>query len=211
MPTNHYLHRREEIVGRNRSLGRVHGEQSLATNMTYTPQHIANYFLDRAAEEGKRLSPLKLVKLVYIAYGWYLALKDQKLFNEPIEAWQHGPVIPSVYHEFKHYGSSPIVGNSVTVDYEDLEGKLNLEISTPRVPDTDAEANIVLDNVWKSYKDYTAWQLREMTHEDGTPWKRVYVDGVRGIKMQDDHIREHYVDRIGQYIEASSTSKEKSS
>lgn len=172
--------------------------------MTYTPQHIANYFLDRAATEGKRLSPLKLVKLVYIAYGWYLALKDQKLFNETVEAWQHGPVIPSVYHEFKHYGSSPIVGNSVTVDYDDKNGKISLEMTTPRVPDNDNEANIVLDTVWKSYKDYSAWQLREMTHEEDTPWKRVYEDGVRGIKMQDDHIREHYVDRIGRYIEASS-------
>ena len=171
--------------------------------MAYTPQHIANYFLDRAEDDGRRLSPLKLVKLVYVAYGWFLAIKNERLFNERIEAWQHGPVIPSVYHEFKHFGSSPIVGRSVIVDYEGEDGKLNISVTTPRVPDTDLDANIVLDTVWKSYKDFSAWQLREMTHEDDTPWKRVYVDGMRGITMRDDDIREHYVDRIGQYIEAS--------
>lgn len=37
--------------------------------MAYTPQHIANYFLERAEREGVRVSPLKLIKLVYIAYG----------------------------------------------------------------------------------------------------------------------------------------------
>lgn len=201
---NHYLGAWEEIVSCIFPIGRGCGQQSLVIDMAYTPQHIANYFLDKASQEGTRLSPLKLVKLVYIAYGWYLALKNQKLFNEQIEAWQHGPVIPSIYHEFKHFGSSPIVGQSVTVDYSDEDGKIGLKITTPRVPDNDNEANIVLGTVWKSYKDYSAWQLREMTHEAGTPWKQVYVDGVRGIKMQDDHIREHYVDRIGQYIEASS-------
>lgn len=171
--------------------------------MAYTPQHIANYFLDRAESEGRRLSSLKLLKLVYIAYGWYLALKNEKLFNEQIEAWQHGPVIPSIYHEFKHYGSAPITGRSLTVDYNESDGKLDLEVTTPRIPETDQDANTILDTVWKSYKDYTAWKLREMTHEDDTPWTRVYIDGSRGTKMQDDHIREHYVEKIGEYIEAS--------
>ena len=67
----------------------------------YTAFHIANYFLWRAWEEGVEVTPLKLIKLVYIAYGWNLVLnKDRpKLFEERIEAWKYGPVIPSVYHD----------------------------------------------------------------------------------------------------------------
>jgi uncharacterized phage-associated protein len=41
----------------------------------YTPSHIANYFLKRAESQGE----FKLLKLVYIGYGWVLALTDRKL------------------------------------------------------------------------------------------------------------------------------------
>lgn len=55
------------------------------------------------------MSLLKLIKLVYLAYGWSIAL-DYRLFDEPIVAWKHGPVIRSLYHEFKHFGAAPIKG-----------------------------------------------------------------------------------------------------
>ncbi|PWJ76383.1 putative phage-associated protein [Pseudaminobacter salicylatoxidans] len=199
---NHYVSKQEEAVNPVRLLRR-RGKRCIVSNMTYTPQHIANYFLDSAAQEGGRLSLLKLLKLIYIAYGWSLALRNEKLFNEKIEAWQHGPVIPSIYHEFKHYGSSPIASRSVTVDFKEKDGKLNLDFQTPRVPDMDEDTIYILDTVWKSYKDFTAWALRELTHQDGTPWRKVYRDGVRGIAMQDEDIREHYVERIGRYLEAA--------
>lgn len=47
----------------------------------YTPQHVANFFLDRAEEEGFPLTQLKLMKLVYIAYGWHLAITGEALFG----------------------------------------------------------------------------------------------------------------------------------
>src|SRR5690606_24176720 len=74
----------------------------------YTPAHIANYFLWKAKKENIELTAMKLIKLVYVAYGWYLAFKDEKLFDERIEAWRYGPVIPSLYHEFKRFRNDPI-------------------------------------------------------------------------------------------------------
>ena len=38
----------------------------------YTPQQIANYFIYMHKQEGKRLDFMKLLKLVYISYAWYL-------------------------------------------------------------------------------------------------------------------------------------------
>ena len=37
---------------------------------------VANYFLEKAEQEGKPITPLQIQKLVYIAYGWYLLKPD---------------------------------------------------------------------------------------------------------------------------------------
>ena len=69
-------------------------------------EDVANYFLSK-----KSMSPKKLQKIVYYAYGWTLALLnedikalDNRLFNEPIEAWVHGPVVPELYTKYKARG-----------------------------------------------------------------------------------------------------------
>ncbi len=63
---------------------------------------VAEYFLSLADEEaGDFLSNLKLQKLVYYAQGFHLALFNRPLFMAAIHAWQHGPVVPELYHAYK--------------------------------------------------------------------------------------------------------------
>ena len=51
----------------------------------------------------------KIMKfLPYISHDYTLALTDQKLFSDSVEAWKYGPVIPNIYQEFKHYGGGEI-------------------------------------------------------------------------------------------------------
>ncbi len=72
---------------------------------------VANYLIDLAEQSGKHLQPLKLMKLVYIAYGFGLAVLDRSIIDprfDKVEAWRFGPVIPSVYHSFKQYGKNDI-------------------------------------------------------------------------------------------------------
>src|SRR5450631_518283 len=58
-----------------------------------TARAVADYFLSLVDEEaGDSLSNLKLQKLVYYAQGFSLALTGKRLFDEAIEAWEHGPV-----------------------------------------------------------------------------------------------------------------------
>lgn len=71
---------------------------------------VANYLLDLADASGDPVSPMKLQKLLYYAHGWHLAVTDRPLLNEFVEAWRWGPVIPSIYHEFKEFGDAPIKG-----------------------------------------------------------------------------------------------------
>lgn len=162
----------------------------------YTPQHVANFFLDRAEEEHIPLTQLKLLKLVYIAYGWYLALTGNRLFDERIEAWQHGPVVKSLYHEFKHFKNGPIIGRSEDVDLDSWDSV------EPRIPEEDSEAIFILKKVWVAYRRFRGWDLRNKTHEPGGPWSKVYKDGVRSISLSDKDIAEHYARRIEKYLDS---------
>jgi uncharacterized phage-associated protein len=50
---------------------------------------------------GRPMSPMKLQKLVYYSQSWQLAWTGVVLFNEPIQAWAMGPVVPSLYERHR--------------------------------------------------------------------------------------------------------------
>lgn len=115
---------------------------------------VANYFWAQQSEEaGDLISNLKLQKLVYYAQGCWLGLFDAPLFQEPLKAWVHGPVVPELYHAYKQYGSGPLP----------LPVGMNFSIFS-------TETREVLDDVYSVYGQFSAWKLREMTHAE-TPWK----------------------------------------
>ena len=135
--------------------------------MEYSAQRVANFFLDKAELEKLPMTQMKLLKLAYFAYGWIAAILDKPLFPDEIEAWQHGPVIPSLYHEFKEFGQSPITRRAINFDL-DTES-----VETPRIDRNDEDTLFVLERVWDIYKRFSAGALRAKTHEDDTPWKKV--------------------------------------
>lgn len=168
-----------------------------AKRVTYTPQHVANYFLDRAEDEGRPLTPLKLIKLVYIAYGWVLALVGARLYEEPIEAWKHGPVIPSLYHEFKHFGGGHITDDAFWYDLD------TGDCARPSIDKNDKMTRAILDKVWAAYKRFSGWALREKTHERGTPWDQTYDPNVRGKVIKDGVIKKHFHEKIREIVDAA--------
>lgn len=161
---------------------------------TYSSAHVANFFLKKAEEEGRSLTQMKLMKLVYIGFGWVLALLGRDLFPERIEAWDHGPVIASLYHEFKHFGRNPI---NVPATEFDLDGR---EVHTPVLPDDEQDVKLVLEKVWHVYKNFSASDLRKKTHEENTPWRKAYKEGGRSTEIPHDIIREHFTRKMGEYL-----------
>ena len=67
----------------------------------YSAKTVAKAILLNAASRNIEISNLKLQKLLYYAQGWRLAIFEQPLFPEAIEAWVHGPVVPEVFREYK--------------------------------------------------------------------------------------------------------------
>jgi uncharacterized phage-associated protein len=117
---------------------------------------VAGYltYLAQSGEEPDPLTNLRLQKLLYYVQGWSLALRSQAMFPDRIEAWAHGPVVPSVYHDMKKFKDGPFV------------------VETDPPPDFQLSAEEVsfIAEVWETYKDYSALKLREMTHRE-TPWQ----------------------------------------
>ncbi len=121
---------------------------------------VAKYFLAQQDETaGDLISNLKLQKLVYYAQGFHLAISDRPLFPEPIKAWIHGPAVPELYQFYKEYGANAIPCPT-DIDWNKY----------------DEETRSLLDEVYSVLGQFSAWKLRNMTHEE-SPWKEASQTG----------------------------------
>jgi uncharacterized phage-associated protein len=137
---------------------------------------IADEILRIAKGKHKSLTPLQLMKLVYIAHGWSLGLGRGDMFPNRIEAWKYGPVIPDLYNATKSYGREPIP----------------LERVNDGPAAVDQNTRDLLDWVYAGYGHLDGIQLSSLTHQPGTPWAQVYRDGVMHSEITDQQIQEHY-------------------
>ena len=155
--------------------------------MAYSPKSIANFFLELAKTSGEAISSMKLQKLVYYAHGWYAGHTGESLIDEQIEAWQYGPVIPSLYHEFKRFGSAPITSPATNLNMSTFESEA---VQAP----TEVPVRAFLTNVWNSYSGYTALRLSEMTHAPDSPWDQTWKQcgGTKGADIPLQLITEHF-------------------
>jgi uncharacterized phage-associated protein len=68
--------------------------------MAYKALDIANKILAKASSSDSEelISNMKLQKLLYYQQGFHLAYFGTPLFDEEIETWMYGPVVPAVYY-----------------------------------------------------------------------------------------------------------------
>lgn len=150
------------------------------------PLAVANYFIQKSIDTGGEITPMKLVKLVYLAHGWHLGLKEVPLISEPVEAWKYGPVVPSLYHEFKRYGNRKIESIELNEDYEIV------------VPDGDNEK--FLDKIWEVYGKFSGVELSTITHQKGSPWYTIWEEengkNYHGVEIPNDVIKYYYQQKV---------------
>jgi len=138
---------------------------------------VANRFLALAKENDSTLTPMQLLKLVYIAHGWMLGLYGKTLICDDIEAWQYGPVIPTLYEGIRKFKSNPV------------KGPLNCNNS-----DLDKKESQVIDQVYEIYGGLTGGQLSSLTHAKGTPWAITTKELGHWGNISNDLIKIHYKD-----------------
>ena len=106
-------------------------------------------------DDGDSITNMKLQKLLYYFQGFHVAaFNSNALFEDSIEAWDHGPVVPPVWRQYTSLGRQPI-------RISELPGESQGDFSGDQLT--------LLNNVYDSYGQYTAWKLRQMTHQE-IPW-----------------------------------------
>lgn len=157
-----------------------------------TPQQVANFFLSKRNHD---IDNLKLNKLLFISLGCGLAVSNLVLFSEDVQAWALGPIVPSIYHEFKHCDRKTIKEKSIIVDFKG--GKfVDLEPYIEDCNDTSESDKkyliMLLDKVWEVYGKHTPLELVNITHRSGSPWSQTYGNKSQSVIIKRDMIKEYY-------------------
>lgn len=147
------------------------------TQPTCSANDVAQYFIYLASKANKEgevegVTNLKLQKILYFAQAYYLAKLDRELFEEDIQAWQFGPVIPSVYSRYKQHGNRAIIELS--------DGS--------KIPEKDKE---ILEGIWDTFGRYTASRLVDIVHAH-SPWKEAYVPGKKNSVITKQTLKDYY-------------------
>ncbi|KRG12647.1 hypothetical protein ACA30_16960 [Virgibacillus soli] len=141
-------------------------------NMVYSAMDVANYIIQQSLANEKPISNLKLQKILYYLQARYLVDYGKPLFNDDIQKWKYGPVVKSVYHEYKNYGSSAIrnVSSILNVETDDA-GKIK-DIRFEPFDDScllPSDKDIIFETV-KNLNKFGAFELVGFTHEHSI-WK----------------------------------------
>lgn len=144
----------------------------------YRSTDVAMYIIAYANEHGFVINMTKLQKLLYIAYGTYLALTNERLTDENPQAWPYGPVFPTTRRQLLNVAFETITfqnTNSVKLrDESELKGLIKL--------------------VFDTFGNYNAATLSAWSHQDGSPWScTTHTDCFKwGDRISDDSIKDYF-------------------
>lgn len=172
--------------------------------MPFRSEAVANHLISLAEANGAHLTLMKLLKLVYFAHGWHLAIADEPLIGEKVEAWQFGPVVPDVYHGFKRHGASPIKEPFKEIDLDCWGRDKKIVWTAPRIECSEF-LTAFFRMLWTVYGPMSAYQLSALTHKADTPWHYIWHEGggslQKGTDIPDELIKEYFKERLSENSE----------
>lgn len=146
----------------------------------YSSIDVAMYILTAAREKRIVINMTKLQKLLYVAYGIYLAVRGERLTDEHPQAWPYGPVFPSTRNHL--------------LDYNFTNNSMGSNDTTAQKFHEDTELNSLVDLVFRSFGRWTAGQLTTWSHEQGSPWEKTKCTPgfMWGQTIPDEYIKEYF-------------------
>ena len=125
------------------------------------------------ANEDKSVEPmtnLKLQKLLYFIQGTMLSYMGEPLFDDDFVAWDFGPVVAKVYHEYKKFKERAIKQNDVKANVNE-----------------DKKEEVLFNIIFDEYNKYSAMELSNMTHKEGP-----YVNAKKNEVIQKKMIQDFF-------------------
>lgn len=118
------------------------------------------------------MTNLRVNKLLYFAQGECLRQQGYPLFDDDIEAWTYGPVVPCVYTTYKKFGREPI--------------KDDTEYDNNAFSEQDRD---VLFDVLRYYGQLSTFALVAMSHQEKSPWSATHKSGGKHAKISNVSIK----------------------
>lgn len=134
---------------------------------------VAKYIINKCIELEKPVSNLQLQKIMYFVHLGFLKKTSQKLIkDESFKAWQYGPVIESIYFEYKIFG-----GNKINIPENGAE--LNLE----------SDKIDIIDKIIEESINLPPWELVQRSHIKNGAWAKHYKENEKNY-IPDNSIEE---------------------
>lgn len=141
--------------------------------MTYSALEIAKYVINHEHNNGREITNLRLQKLLYFVQAKILVETGNPCFNDKMEAWAYGPVVPIVYDEYKKFGNLPI----------------NESQKLTEVIDSDIKKYI--DEILNYFAATPTFGLVQITHNQ-TPWIEAKQKGLHST-IEIESIKKYFV------------------
>lgn len=138
--------------------------------MANSALEVAKYVINHEHKEGRPITNLRLQKLLYFVQAKILVETGNPCFDDEMEAWDFGPVVPSVYHNYKFFGAWNLMD----------------EPKPPKLPEENR-----INEMLKKCSVYPTNQLVEITHTQ-RPWIEAYAKG-RGTVIHNKDIRDFFL------------------
>ena len=151
---------------------------------------LANLILDWSDQKEINISHMKLQKIVYFCHADFLVSFETPLILQQFEAWEYGPIIPSLFDEFKLFGATPITGRASRFD----PVSCHRECAPPCLL---GEFESPVRASFEVYARYTAATLSNMSHMERGPWdaalKRFERGSPKGRSIENDLIAKFHI------------------
>lgn len=144
---------------------------------------VAEYILSKI-----KCTHLKLEKLVYLCYADYISETGKELFDDKIYAFNYGPVVSSVYEEYKKYKGEEIKMSISTAMQLPIRSRITFTVDG-------FEKVFSIDKTLEKYGDFPACDLVNLTHRNESPWDIIY-DGSRYNEIPKEVIKEFHKNEI---------------
>lgn len=157
---------------------------------------VADYIVTNsiAGSYNHSINNLELQKYLYFLNARFLVETGEPLFDDDIEKWKFGPVIPNVYHEYKNFGAGPIISTSMHETLDFIDGEVVFKENPSDFNCLADDVKKVIDDTVDKLSTIDRFDLVEKTHEH-TEWKKDEIrimNGEHHLRYSNDGIKEYF-------------------